>query len=228
MKQGVGLNLLGQIGVLVRCPICSELLDAPVLFSECSHVFCSRCIRLALSYKAECPSCRGNREASRLVSIPLLDQIMVVLRTVPDIDEVLENLRPKAKRARVEDDANEEDVGRESDISMSQSQRAVCADCKLPVRDIVSHGPECLGKGDAERVRFAEAHGEAPRQRQRLAKLAYNTMKQEQLKRVCEGLGSAEREQRNVWHGATTTTLLYSTQIRTEYDRFQKKIFWPR
>lgn len=163
--------LFAQIGSMVKCPICHEFLDAPVSFSECVHVFCSACISSALRHRSECPVCRGNREASKLTPVPILDKITTAFRQLPE-DEVDKLLyEPAAKRARVDvdddddEDDDDDDDCEEVDVGLSQrSQRVSCPSCGVLVRNLVDHEVECLGRGDKERERFAKANAEAQRQ----------------------------------------------------------------
>ena len=207
MADVAALRALGKLGELLRCPICGDLLDAPVLFPECSHTFCSKCIRLALSYKPQCPACRGNRETTRVVAVHVLDEVMGVLRGLPDGETLLESLAKRAKLKEREDnnnnnnDNNNDDDddddddgvngGRNELLSQSQqSQRSECPFCGLMVRDMGRHESECLNKGEQERANFVEAHNkDASLVRQPLPKLVYNLKSTKDLQRVCSDMG---------------------------------------
>ncbi|RYH08058.1 hypothetical protein EON65_41235 [archaeon] len=45
-----------QIRKLITCPICLDLLESPVS-TLCDHVFCSGCLREALTHRTACPLC---------------------------------------------------------------------------------------------------------------------------------------------------------------------------
>jgi hypothetical protein len=78
---------------------------------QCSHVFCSKCIRLALGYKTERPSCRGDRVASRLVPVRLLDDVAAALKALPNVDETLETLaKERSSKRRKENKRQMEEV----------------------------------------------------------------------------------------------------------------------
>lgn len=51
------LSLLAPLENSLRCQICKDFFDNPVLTS-CSHTFCSLCIRRCLSNEGRCPTCR--------------------------------------------------------------------------------------------------------------------------------------------------------------------------
>lgn len=57
---------IDRMGDLLHCPICGDWLTHPVAFVGCSHTYCSICIRRALSFKLECPTCRKVRSLCRL------------------------------------------------------------------------------------------------------------------------------------------------------------------
>jgi len=42
---------------LANCPICLDCIRSPMI-TPCGHRFCNGCIKRALSYKKECPTCR--------------------------------------------------------------------------------------------------------------------------------------------------------------------------
>ena len=47
-----------NMDVLLRCPICKDYFEDPVMIQGCSHNFCSKCIRRSLLHKTECPVCK--------------------------------------------------------------------------------------------------------------------------------------------------------------------------
>jgi len=66
----------------LKCAICHEYFTTPVTLS-CSHTFCSRCIRRALSFKTECPSCRSKDvSATSLLPIRALEDVVQNFHTL--------------------------------------------------------------------------------------------------------------------------------------------------
>jgi E3 ubiquitin-protein ligase RAD18 len=59
----------------LHCEICKEFYDTPMITS-CSHTFCSKCIRTALSTDGRCPSCRAQDQASKLRNNYALQEIV--------------------------------------------------------------------------------------------------------------------------------------------------------
>eukprot|EP01084_Bolivina_argentea_P104481 187075_1 len=64
-----------NMDVLLRCPICKNYFENPVLLSGCSHNFCSDCIRRSLLHKNECPICRNSSLRSHLISNKIIKQL---------------------------------------------------------------------------------------------------------------------------------------------------------
>ena len=59
----------------LHCEICKEFYDTPMITS-CSHTFCSKCIRTALSTDGRCPSCRAQDQASKLRNNYALQEVV--------------------------------------------------------------------------------------------------------------------------------------------------------
>ena len=59
----------------LHCEICKEFYDTPMITS-CSHTFCSKCIRTALSTDGRCPSCRALEQASKLRNNYALQEVV--------------------------------------------------------------------------------------------------------------------------------------------------------
>ncbi|XP_056316315.1 E3 ubiquitin-protein ligase RAD18 [Danio aesculapii] len=69
------LSCLKPIDTLLRCPICFELLNISMM-TQCSHNFCSLCIRKFLSYKLLCPVCNSPSTEQDLRNNRLLDDLV--------------------------------------------------------------------------------------------------------------------------------------------------------
>ncbi|KAI9037845.1 E3 ubiquitin-protein ligase RAD18 [Aspergillus affinis] len=59
------LSLLTPLESSLRCQVCKDFFDNPVITS-CSHTFCSLCIRRCLSTEGKCPACRGSDQELKL------------------------------------------------------------------------------------------------------------------------------------------------------------------
>ena len=59
------LSLLAPLETSLRCQVCKDFFDNPVVTS-CSHTFCSLCIRRCLSSEGKCPACRSPDQETKL------------------------------------------------------------------------------------------------------------------------------------------------------------------
>ncbi|CAG8254029.1 unnamed protein product [Penicillium nalgiovense] len=59
------LSLLAPFESSLRCQVCKDFFDNPVITS-CSHTFCSLCIRRCLSTEGKCPACRSSDQELKL------------------------------------------------------------------------------------------------------------------------------------------------------------------
>ncbi|XP_060775529.1 E3 ubiquitin-protein ligase RAD18 isoform X2 [Neoarius graeffei] len=69
------LSCLKNIDTLLRCPICFDFLNITMM-TQCSHNFCSLCIRKFLSYKLLCPICNTPLTEQELRNNRLLDDLV--------------------------------------------------------------------------------------------------------------------------------------------------------
>jgi E3 ubiquitin-protein ligase RAD18 len=105
---------------LLRCQICKEFFDTPMLTS-CAHTFCSKCIRTTLSADGKCPVCTLPDQASKLRNNWAVQEIvssfqaarpaaLAVARLVRDADQDVQRKPAKRKRnAGSESEAQNED-----------------------------------------------------------------------------------------------------------------------
>ncbi|XP_062971125.1 E3 ubiquitin-protein ligase RAD18 [Cynocephalus volans] len=52
-----GLGVMKTVDDLLRCGICFDYFNIAMIIPQCSHNYCSLCIRKFLSYKTQCPTC---------------------------------------------------------------------------------------------------------------------------------------------------------------------------
>ncbi|XP_017568139.1 E3 ubiquitin-protein ligase RAD18 isoform X3 [Pygocentrus nattereri] len=74
------LSCLKTIDTLLRCPICFDFLNISMM-TQCSHNFCSLCIRKFLSYKLLCPVCNTPMTEQDLRNNRILDDIVQSFQT---------------------------------------------------------------------------------------------------------------------------------------------------
>ncbi|KAF3384885.1 Postreplication repair E3 ubiquitin-protein ligase rad18 [Penicillium rolfsii] len=72
---GTPLSLLAPLESSLRCQVCKDFFDTPVITS-CSHTFCSLCIRRCLSTEGRCPTCRSGDQELKLRRNWLVQEIL--------------------------------------------------------------------------------------------------------------------------------------------------------
>lgn len=70
------LEPLKEVDNLLRCGICFDYFNTAVIIPQCSHNYCSFCIRKSLSYKAQCPMCCMAAAEPDLKNNRLLDELV--------------------------------------------------------------------------------------------------------------------------------------------------------
>ncbi|EHB13906.1 E3 ubiquitin-protein ligase RAD18, partial [Heterocephalus glaber] len=65
---------------LLRCGICFEYFNIAMIIPQCSHNYCSLCIRKFLSYKTQCPTCCVPVTEPDLKNNRLLDELVKSLK----------------------------------------------------------------------------------------------------------------------------------------------------
>ncbi|QOU19234.1 hypothetical protein BRETT_004455 [Brettanomyces bruxellensis] len=73
--SGTMMPSVSTLDSMLRCQICKGFLRAPVVTS-CGHIFCSICIREALTTKGKCPLCQEEIFESGLRKVLLLDGVV--------------------------------------------------------------------------------------------------------------------------------------------------------
>ncbi|XP_004392777.1 PREDICTED: E3 ubiquitin-protein ligase RAD18 isoform X2 [Odobenus rosmarus divergens] len=71
-----GLEVMKTIDDLLRCGICFEYFNIAMMIPQCSHNYCSLCIRKFLSYKTQCPTCCVTVTEPDLKNNRILDELV--------------------------------------------------------------------------------------------------------------------------------------------------------
>ncbi|NXP56684.1 RAD18 ligase, partial [Heliornis fulica] len=106
---------------LLRCGICFDYFSTAVIIPQCSHNYCSLCIRKFLSYKTQCPACCVAVSESDLKSNRTLDdlvksfssarqQLCQLVLEAPLISSPLACSRRSAGKSHVRSSASKEEV----------------------------------------------------------------------------------------------------------------------
>ncbi|XP_070789686.1 E3 ubiquitin-protein ligase RAD18 [Pituophis catenifer annectens] len=67
---------LQEVDNLLRCGICFDYFNTAMIIPQCSHNFCSLCIRKSLSYKPQCPICCMVATGPDLKNNRILDELV--------------------------------------------------------------------------------------------------------------------------------------------------------
>ncbi|XP_044307907.1 E3 ubiquitin-protein ligase RAD18 isoform X3 [Varanus komodoensis] len=67
---------LKEVDNLLRCGICFEYFNIAMIIPQCSHNYCSLCIRRSLSYKPQCPTCCVAATGPDLKNNRILDELV--------------------------------------------------------------------------------------------------------------------------------------------------------
>ncbi|XP_043933504.1 E3 ubiquitin-protein ligase RAD18 [Protopterus annectens] len=70
------MTQLKALDDLLRCGICFEYFNIAMIIPQCSHNFCSLCIRKFMSYKTQCPACLVAVTESDLRNNRILDDLV--------------------------------------------------------------------------------------------------------------------------------------------------------
>ncbi|XP_010815753.1 E3 ubiquitin-protein ligase RAD18 isoform X5 [Bos indicus] len=70
------LAVMKKVDDLLRCGICFEYFNIAMMIPQCSHNYCSLCIRKFLSYKTQCPTCCVTVTEPDLKNNRVLDELV--------------------------------------------------------------------------------------------------------------------------------------------------------
>nr|XP_034962465.1 E3 ubiquitin-protein ligase RAD18 isoform X1 [Zootoca vivipara] len=70
------LQPLREVDNLLRCGICFDYFNIAMIIPQCSHNYCSLCIRKSLSYKTQCPTCCVAATEPDLKNNRILDELV--------------------------------------------------------------------------------------------------------------------------------------------------------
>ncbi|XP_061187923.1 uncharacterized protein LOC133195955 [Saccostrea echinata] len=73
---------LKEIDSLLRCPICYDFIHTAMILPECSHTFCSFCIRQHLSHTNKCPICNSAACENNLRNNRLVDDVILQFKSI--------------------------------------------------------------------------------------------------------------------------------------------------
>ncbi|KAF3828949.1 hypothetical protein GH733_003213 [Mirounga leonina] len=96
-----GLAVMKTIDDLLRCGICFEYFNIAMMIPQCSHNYCSLCIRKFLSYKTQCPTCCVTVTEPDLKNNRILDELKEVSTSSKTKETPIEKAAPCSLDAHV-------------------------------------------------------------------------------------------------------------------------------
>lgn len=115
------LSLLAPLESSLRCQICKDFYDTPVITS-CSHTFCSLCIRRCLSAEGKCPICRSQDQELKLRGNWLVQELVEQFMNARE--SVLTLARKEAARIARGNDATGEPSPKKRKASHAEQDEA--------------------------------------------------------------------------------------------------------
>ncbi|XP_020611229.1 E3 ubiquitin-protein ligase RAD18-like isoform X3 [Orbicella faveolata] len=123
---------------LLRCSICYEFFDVAMIIPECSHNYCSLCIRRSLSYEPQCPTCSSKVSPPSLKTNRVLDELVknfIKVRT-----KLLELATTNAQKTSLKDDAKKRGETKNKRSSTAHTRRRKAQ--STPQNDSKSSSPD--------------------------------------------------------------------------------------
>lgn len=207
-------RFMDQMKVMCCCPICFDFYHAPVMFPKCGHTFCSLCIRQALLFKDECPSCRIEARTNDLIPVRIVEGISALCQRITDkiederspitfstyLSRSSSELADSTESTQQQQQAPPCKRRRRNSLSndTADNEQVECPDCKIKVHaeNMERHKSVCPGKeeGWEELNRIAEANKAKNRitiegaeyPKKRLPLLAYSVLNDKMLRKKCE------------------------------------------
>ena len=111
------LSLLAPLESSLRCQVCKDFFDNPVITS-CSHTFCSLCIRRCLSTEGKCPVCRSSDQETKLRRNWIVQELLEAFQNArPSVLDLARKARDGALDRR---EASDEPSSKKRKIEQSQ------------------------------------------------------------------------------------------------------------
>lgn len=169
-RLGQSIPEVKELLDVFQCSICYEPLKNPVMTSNCSHDFCSLCVRKYLLYKSQCPRCfQDLREIDLRPNRSLSTAMEVASRLIPRLESLVKELRPgftltpkpkvDKKAAAVSNlskevlDATNPVMDAEVAIDVVSGPRVPCPVCHVQIleKKVNLHLDRCLVEQNGER-----------------------------------------------------------------------------
>ncbi|NXG45796.1 RAD18 ligase, partial [Psilopogon haemacephalus] len=136
---------------LLRCGICFDYFSIAMIIPQCSHNYCSLCIRKFLSYKPQCPTCSVAASESDLKNNRTLDELVKSFQSARQQLVQLLRGRPSAGSSQVLGAVAEAAAGEVPAVA-SLVKKEVCspAEAGAPQQGLQPEGQPKLHSSSAE------------------------------------------------------------------------------
>ena len=146
------LSLLAPLESSLRCQVCKDFFDTPVITS-CSHTFCSLCIRRCLSTEGKCPTCRSGDQELKLRRNWLVQEILEAFKNARE--SALTLARKEAARIA---------AGENDDTEPPLKKRKVSQVTHAEATEVVQGSPQCVRTRSRSQMAQAQADGQGVNQ----------------------------------------------------------------
>ncbi|CAA7050302.1 unnamed protein product [Microthlaspi erraticum] len=72
---------LQKLGLELKCPLCLQLLNRPVLL-PCDHVFCDSCIHKSSQVESGCPVCKSKHPKKARRNLPFMESVINIYKSL--------------------------------------------------------------------------------------------------------------------------------------------------
>ncbi|CEJ58200.1 hypothetical protein PMG11_06866 [Penicillium brasilianum] len=142
------LSLLAPLESSLRCQVCKDFFDTPVITS-CSHTFCSLCIRRCLSTEGKCPTCRSGDQELKLRRNWLVQEILEAFKNARE--SALTLARKEAARIAAGNDEVSEPALKKRKVSRVDHTEAT---------ETIQHSPQRVRTRSRSQMAPAQSNGQ--------------------------------------------------------------------
>ncbi|PSN46136.1 hypothetical protein C0J52_12072 [Blattella germanica] len=115
------LPVLKDFDNRLRCGICYEYMKTAMM-TNCSHNYCSMCIRKSLMYKGSCPTCFAVASDSQLRNNKVVDELIIIFtRLSIEVQKLVQECRGNKPLQYTKDSRNDEESSSSVNRNVSRS-----------------------------------------------------------------------------------------------------------
>ncbi|XP_042310631.1 E3 ubiquitin-protein ligase RAD18 [Sceloporus undulatus] len=181
---------LKELDNLLRCGICFEYFNTAMIIPQCSHNYCSLCIRKSLSFKAQCPTCCVAAAGPDLKNNRILDGLVKTFRSArQQLFQI--KIKQEDNDASQEAGSTSPTGGTRNPVTPSTSATKIVPKVECPVCGVIvqemhinKHLDCCLTRDEKKDSLRSSGHT-----KKFLPKLVYNLLSDRDLKKLLKEYG---------------------------------------